>query len=64
MILRSHDSHMIDVGEFSDEFEVLGTVDISVSHELKVVFIDLVLDDSRHRVVKEVSPLSLLDQSL
>ena len=64
MILRSHDSHMIDVGEFSDEFEVLWTVDISVSHELKVVFIDLVLDDSRHRVVKEVSPLSLLDQSL
>ena len=57
----SQAAHMIGVGQFSDEVKVLGAVDVSVSHELEIVLIDLVLDDGRHGIIEQVTMLTLLD---
>ena len=62
--MMSHDTHMIGIGQVSDKLKVLCAVDVPVPHELEVVLIDLVLDDSWHRVHEEVSTLPFLDQSL
>ena len=62
--VMSHDAHMIGVGEFPNKFKVLSAVDVSVPHELEVVFVHLVLDHGRHRVIKEVTSLAPLYQSL
>ena len=62
--VMSHDAHMIGVGEFSDKVKVLSAVDVSVPHELEVVLVHLVLDHGRHRVIKEMTSLAPLHQSL
>ena len=47
-----------------DEQEVLGTVDVSVLHELQVFLVDTTLDRGWHGIRKDVSFLTLLYQSL
>ena len=60
----SCDPHIIGVDQFADKVKVLGAVDVSVPHELEIVFVHLVLDGSWHRVVKEMPLFSLLHQRL
>ena len=52
---------MIGERKLPDKLEVLGAVDVSVMHELKILLIHTALDRRGHAVHKHSSFLSFLD---
>ena len=58
--VTSHDTHMISICQFPDKVKVLSAVDVSVSHELEVVLVHLVLDHGWHRVIEQMTTLTFL----